>query len=410
MTDGDFSWQVPGLREELVTELIRSLPKQLRRNFVPAPNFAKAALERITPGAEPLLEALERELRRLTGVTVPHNSWDLDRIPDHLKITYRVVDENDKTLAEGKSLAPLRRRLQGRLRATLTAAAPDLERTGLKQWTMGQLPQIVDSKGVKAYPALTDEGDSVAVRLFATEAGQRHAMWQGTRRLIMLNVASPAKAVASRFSNEAKLALSHNPHGGIAPLLEDCVGCAVDKVMTDCGGPAWDEEGFTKLLDRARSELPGLVLDIVTKCQRILSTARDVERRLKGTSSLVLVPALTDIRTQLAGLVYPGFVTATGWRRLLDVLRYLRAIDRRLEKLPEDPHRDRERMLVVEQCQRSYQRLLDAVPPARRSEEAIRQIRWMIEELRVSFFAQQLGTPYSVSDKRIARAIQEAQG
>src|SRR5690606_27912559 len=168
-----FDWQIPGLREELVTELIRSLPKHLRRNFVPAPNYAKAVLERVRPGSEPILDALERELHRMTGVDIPRDAWALDQVPAHLRITYRVVDDRRRTLAEGKDLEELKRRLAPRLRATLSRAAEDLERSGLRTWSIGTLPKVFEQGRMRAYPALVDQGDSVAVRMFETEAEQR---------------------------------------------------------------------------------------------------------------------------------------------------------------------------------------------------------------------------------------------
>ncbi|WP_198679178.1 ATP-dependent RNA helicase HrpA [Thermomonospora amylolytica] len=406
-----FDWQIPGLRAELVTELIRSLPKQLRVNFVPAPDVARKVLQRVSPYDGPLLDALERELRAMTGVTVPRESWDLSRVPEHLKMTFRVVDGRDRTVAEGKDLEELKRRLKGRMRGTLQAAAQQdgIERSGLTTWSIGELPQLYERRqsgyAVKAFPALTDEGDSVAVRMYETPAEQQQAMWRGTRRLLLLGSPSPVKFLQAGLSNQAKLALSHNPHGSVAALFEDCVTAAADKLMADAGGPAWDEEGFTKLHDHVRAELADTAAAVVGQVERILRAAHEVDRRLRGTTSLVLVPSLTDLRTQLDELVAPGFVTATGFARLPDLLRYLRAMEARLDKLPENPNRDRLLMQQVHQMRREYDDLLRRLPPARRDDEAVRQIRWMIEELRVSLFAQRLGTRYPVSDKRIRKAI-----
>ncbi|NUS58842.1 MAG: DUF3418 domain-containing protein, partial [Streptomycetaceae bacterium] len=247
---------------------------------------------------------------------------------------------------------------------------------------------------------------SVAVRVFETEAEQAAAMWRGTRRLLMLGVNSPVKAISGRLPNRAKLALSHNPHKNIADLFDDCVACAVDKIMTDAGGPAWDAESFGKLLARVRADLPATTEDTVVKVERILTVHHALEVKLKGTTSLALVPALTDIRAQSAGLVHRGFVTEAGWRRLPDVLRYLRGIERRLAKLPNDPHGDRHRMLKLTDLQEAYAARLAAVPAGRTVPEELTQVRWMLEELRVSYFAQSLGTPYPVSDKRILKALE----
>lgn len=404
-----FEWQVPGLRVELVTELIRSLPKQLRVNFVPAPDYARKVLDRVAPRTEPLLDALERELTAMTSVPVAREAWDPSRLPAHLRITFRVVDEKRRTLGEGTDLDELKRRLAGTVRGTLSKAASTVERSGLTEWTIGELPRTYERKqsgyDVKAYPALTDEGESVAVRMYETEAEQRRAMWLGTRRLILLNAPSPVKLVQGRLTNQGKLALSHNPHGSVAALFEDCVTAAADRLIAEAGGPAWDEEGFRALYDRVRADLHDATAQVVGLVERILAEAHEVDRRVRGTASLTLVPALTDIRGRLAALIHPGFVTETGWARLPDLPRYLRALQVRLDKLPENPGRDRMLAHQVDVLAQEYEQALRRLHPSRRDEEPARQIRWMLEELRVSLFAQQLGTRFPVSDKRIRKAM-----
>ncbi|TDC44033.1 ATP-dependent RNA helicase HrpA [Actinomadura sp. KC345] len=404
-----FEWQVPGLRAELVTELIRSLPKQLRVNFVPAPDYARKILDRVAPRTEPLLDALERELTAMTGVPVAREAWDASRLPAHLRITFRVVDDKGRSLGEGTDLGELKRRLAGKVRGTLSKAASTIERTGLTEWTIGELPRTYERNqagyDVKAYPALTDEGVSVAVRMYETEAEQRRAMWLGTRRLILLNAPSPVKLVQGRLTNKGKLALSHNPHGSVAALFDDCVTAAADRLIAEAGGPAWDEDGFRALDDRVRAGLHDATEQVVGLVERILSESHEVDRRLRGTTSLALVPALTGIRANLTALVHPGFVTATGWARLPDLPRYLRALQIRLDKLPENPGRDRMLAHQADALAREYDEALRRLHPARREEEPARQVRWMLEELRVSLFAQQLGTRFPVSDKRIRKAM-----
>lgn len=404
----EFSWQVPGMRRELVTALIRSLPKPLRRHFVPVPDVVDGVLARLAPaGDESLLDALEAELRRLTGVTVPRDAWELDRLPDHLRITFRVVDEHGAELAAGKDLETLKQRLRPKTQATLSQAGESLTREGLRTWDFGTLPRTFDGEQagypVTAYPALVDEGDSVAIRMFETEAEQGAAMWRGTRRLLLLNVPSPVKLVQKGLSNEAKLVLTRNPHGSVAALLEDCIAAAADRLIAEAGGPAWDAEGFARLRERLHADLGSAVLGVAGQVRRVLAAAHQAETRLAGTSAPGLEPSLADAREHYGSLVYPGFVTATGWRRLPDLVRYLQALDRRLETLPRNPQRDADRMRQVRQVQQAYQELRDEVPDG----EGLARIRWMIEELRVSYFAQSLGTPYPVSDKRIFRAMDD---
>ncbi|MBK1786525.1 ATP-dependent RNA helicase HrpA [Prauserella cavernicola] len=407
-----FDWQVPGLREELVTALIKSLPKALRRNFVPAPDTAREVLSRVDPARGSLYDVLTDELEALRGVAVPPEAWQPESIPAHLRMTFRVVDERTRPLAEGKDLEQLRDRLGDRLRKTISAAADSVERAGLTTATFGELPQVFQARRrgheVKAYPALVDEGDSVAVRMLDTPGQQRTAMWEGTRRLLRLNVPSPMKYLNRNLGNTAKLVLTRNPHGSVAGLLEDCVDCAVDKLVAEGGGPSWDEAGFAALLERVRTSLNGTVLTVLREVENVLRAAHDVEARLADTRGDALTESLADIRAHLDSLVHNGFVTTTGYDRLPDLVRYVRAIERRLEKLPGDPARDVERLREVDWLWQEYRAVLDTLPPRTAPGPELAEIRWMIEELRVSFFAQTLRTAYPVSVKRVLRALDDA--
>ncbi|MDQ4084272.1 MAG: ATP-dependent RNA helicase HrpA, partial [Actinomycetota bacterium] len=402
-----FGWQVPGLREELATALIRSLPKQLRRNFIPAPDRAKAALARIEPSDRPLVEALGSELHRETGVPVPVQAWRPQEVPEHLRVTFSVEDDDGRVLGRDKDLEALRERLQPRTRSRLSQAARDLERTGLRDWPNGALPRefVDESADVVAFPALVDAGDSVEVRVLEDADAQRQAMWDGTRRLLMLQLPSPLGWVQGRLDNQAKLALSHNPHGGVSALLDDCLACGVDALVARAGGPVWDDVAFAALREKVRADLHDTVLEIVGLVQRVLSLSYGISRRLEGITSVVHRRAVDDIRAQLDGLVHPGFVTATGQERLPDLLRYLRAVEHRLDRLPAGVHRDLDLTERVQALEDVLDERLEALPTGARVPEALDDVRWMIEELRVSMFAQQLGTRYPVSEKRIRRAL-----
>jgi ATP-dependent RNA helicase HrpA len=412
---GGFDWQVPGLRQELVTELIRALPKAIRRNFVPAPNWARSALERIAPQDGPLLEMLGRELERAGPVDVPPDAFDLARVPEHLRMTFRVADKRSRgparVVGEGKDLDELKTRLAPRMRAAIAAAAPGLERDRLVAWDVGTLPRVVEEPRaggvVKGFPALVDEADGVALRLLENEAEQADAMWAGTRRLLLETVPSPVRFVLGRQTNQAKLTLSRYRHGTATELFEDCVAAAADDLIAAHGGPAWDQERFRRLHDAVRGELPDATLDVVTRVERVLAVVGEVEGRLAELTNPAFGPAVDDLRVQLDDLVYPGWVTATGRRRLPDVLRYLRAMVQRLARLPSDPARDAERMESVAHGTDAWHRVLDLPPSARPAAGALAEIRWMLEELRVSYFAQTLGTPYPVSEKRVLRAIDQ---
>ncbi len=400
----EFSWQIPGLRTELVTEMIRSLPKALRRDLVPAPDVAREVTARLGEPSGDLRDAVSREVRVLRGVTVPREAWDLSRLPAHLRITIRVTD-GDRVLAEGKDVAELQRELRPRLRAVLSKAAAGLTRSGLTSWDIGSLPEVFRSGTVLAYPALADAGPAVDVRLYETEAAARSAMWAGTRRLILLGAPSPVKAIADRLSTPAKLALSHNPHGSVAAMFADCVSCAADYLMAEAGGPVRDRDGFERLSAAVRAGLREVTAGVVGYVEAALRLAHAVEARLDETRADAVQPAVADMRAQLAGLINPGFVSATGYRRLPQLSRYLTGIERRLDRLPQSPSRDAANMAVAQRAAQAYRETLAELPPGRRRDPDVTEIRWLLEELRVSLFAQTLGTRVPVSENRILTAL-----
>jgi len=400
----EFSWQVPGLRTELVTEMIRSLPKALRRDLVPAPDVAREVVARLGMPSGDLRDAAARELRALRGVNVPRDAWDLSKLPPHLRITVRVTDAG-RVLAEGKDVAELQRELGPRLRAVLSRAAGGITRSGLTSWSFDALPRVFREGTVVAYPALADAGEAVDVRLFETEDAARAAMWAGTRRLILLAAPSPVKSIAGGLPTRAKLALSHNPHGGVAAMFADCVNCAADYLMAEAGGPAWDREGFERLSASVRSGLHEVTARVVTQVEAGLRLAHSVGARLDENHADLLRPAVADMRDQLAGLIYPGFVAATGYRRLAHLTRYLRGIERRLDKLPENPARDAASMAIAQRTERAWRQAVADLPAPRRDQPDVIEVRWMLEELRVSLFAQTLGTQAPVSENRILAAL-----
>ncbi|WP_250002630.1 ATP-dependent RNA helicase HrpA [Actinoplanes sp. M2I2] len=404
----DFGWSVPGFRKDVVIALIRALPKALRTNFVPVPDWAEAVLDRVPARRGPLPDAIGNELRRLTGTVVPRDAWRPDEVPGHLRVNFRVVDEQGEVLAEGRDLDVLRRSLAPKVRQTIARAAGDIERRGITTNDFGMLPrrvaQVRGGYEVNVFPSLVDEGDSVAVKVFETEAEQRVAMVAGTRKLLLLTLPPAARYLQGRLDNRAKLELTRgNPYRSIADLLDDCAGAAVDKLVADAGGPVWSSIEFASLRDTVRQDLVDAVANVVTQVRQVLSTAYDIEQRLKSLRDPTLLPALADIRQQLKGLVHAGFVTETGWRQLHHLPRYLRGIVHRLDRLGGNLARDRQLTAQIHEIESEYRELRTLGAP----EEGLREIRWMIEELRINFFAQSLGTAYPISDKRIYKAMDQ---
>lgn len=406
-----FDWQIPGLRHELVVSLIKSLPKGLRRNFVPAPNYADAFLSRVTAMELPLLDALEKELRRISGVEIKREDWQLEQIPEHLKVTFRAVDHRKRKLKEHYDLYELKESLKEKVQQTLSKVADDdIEQQGLHTWSFGELPTVYQQKRggfeVKAYPALVDTKDSVEIKLFETEQEQQQAMRAGQRRLILLNIPSPVKYLHSHLPNKSKLGLYFNPYGKVLDLIDDCIACGIDKLIEQKGGLVWQPEQFEALKEHVRAELGDTVVDIAKQVETILTTAFNINKKLKGKVDFTMAFALSDIKAQVESLIFKGFATECGWKRLPDILRYMKAIERRMEKLPIDPNKDRLHMLKIESAMKDYKELLNKIPKGMDIPDNVKDIRWMLEELRVSYFAQQLGTPYPVSDKRVKNAIE----
>ncbi|NIK59433.1 ATP-dependent RNA helicase HrpA [Kribbella shirazensis] len=416
VTADGFEWSVPGFREELVTTLIKSLPKAIRRNIVPAPDHARQILPELDPASGPLTDAMARALRELRSVEIEPGDWDWSRVPEHLRMTFRVEDDKRKTVAEGKDLAKLKEKLKPKTKAAISQVAAKavsgLERSGLTDWTFGDLPRSFSEHRngltVAGYPALVDEGKSVAIRLQETERDQAAAMWAGTRRLLLLTMPSVIDVVQRNLSNQQKMTLMAGPHRNVGELLDDAIGAAVDQLMAAAGGPAWNLTAFSILRDAVRSELADTVLTILQQVEQVLGHARTVDKQISRASSPALLAALSDVRGQLEGLVHPGFITETGAQRLPDLVRYLRGMEQRLEKLSANAARDRSGMAVVDMLTDEYRKKLRAVPTGKYPSPGLLEVRWMLEELRISLFAQTLGTPYPVSEKRIRKALAES--
>ncbi len=446
VTEEGFDWLVPGMHEELVTALVKALPKDVRRNFVPAPDHARAALrgmrEAGTVGVVPVREALAEELTRRGLVRVSPQDMDWDRVPDHLRMTFRVeraarpgdgakggsggaTSRGGKgrrgrgrveVLGEGKDLAALQERLAGQVRSTMAAAASGVERTGLTTWPadLDPLPdsfsRSVGSRTVQGFPALVDTGEAVDVRVLATRSEADRETLRGVRRLLLLGTTPPWKRLLSLLSNQQKLSLGHNPHGSVPALLEDALAAAVDSVVAQQpGATVRDPAQFEAALTGVRQQSVPRVLEIVESLVPILDTAREVSLRLQRLDAPAAADLATDLRRQLDALVRPGFVTEVGHARLPRMVVWLRAMAERLDKGIQDLPRDRRRMEEVHVVERDLADFLEALPPHRRQDPDVMDVVWSVQELRVSLFAQRLGTPAPVSAKRIYAAMDRAE-
>jgi ATP-dependent helicase HrpA len=411
--EGGFDWHIPAFRHELIIGLIKSLPKSLRRNFVPAPNYADAVLDAIEPLQGTIIEALTNRLLRMTGVRVEIEAWDLSVLAPHLRLQFEVRDEHDKLLARGLDLAKLKAQLQGKVTDTLSKVADKgIEKADLTQWDFGKLPtSYVKKQGqyeIKAYPALVDKKSSAAVELFDNEVKARAAHQQGLRRLVLLNVPSPIKYLQQHLPNKAKLGLYFNPFGKIADLIDDCIAAGADSLLVKYG-EIRTRHAFEAVKEHIRAELGDAVVEIAIQVEQVLSIAHALHKKMKGRIDLTMITAHGDIKSQLESLIFKGFVSQHGATKLGDLIRYLKAIQRRLEKLPVDPNRDRLCVLELEKVALAYKKLVNKTPQGMPIPKDVSVIFWMQQEFRVSLFAQTLGTPYPISAKRVLNAIKEVE-
>ena len=436
-----FDWQVPGLRTELIAAMIKALPKSIRRHVVPANDWAEKIAAELpdTPTDEPFAAVVSGAIQRLSHTPASAADIDLDRIPPHLRARFSVVDERGRELAAGKDLRGLQAQLADRARdavartfterptraagANRVAAARDAltgarlpsmsfaEAAGLTTWPLDEIPRHVDTRvggnAIRAYPALIDNGQSVDLRLLTTAADQAAAMPGGIRRLLALAVPSPSSYVQSHLTNAEKLALAASPYRSTTALFSDCLLACIDDVLVRVASDGllftWSE--FESTRDRVSAVVMDTMFETVGLVSRTLTAARGAERGIKAATSMQTISALADIREQLSGLVFDGFVSSTGLVRLRHLPRYLAGITARLAKLAENPGRDRVWMSEVEGVATRYAEAGGTIPISVHADAALVKARWMLEELRISLFAQELGTAETVSPQRIAKVL-----
>ena len=405
-----FEAQIPGLRKDFAVALIRSLPKTLRRNFVPAPDFAAAALSQIPDdGANGLTAALAAKLTAMTGIVLRVDDFDQDKIPDHLRLGFKVVDDAGKAVGQGKNLSELQESLRADGRKAVAKVSGTLESTGRTSFPAEGIPRTtttwVSGHEVQGFPALVDEGRTVGVTVFASAADQGRAMRAGTRRLLALGAKNPLAHVRNGLSRPQMLTLTVTPHGSVAALLEDATEAAVDALLDWAGGVAWTADKFAALMKKLTPQMDRAVLDIVVAAEAALKEAHDAERVIDGITGTALAAQVADLRAQLKRLVHPGFLTATGAAHLPDLIRYLQALTVRAGRLRENPDRDRQRMSEINALQAEIDDAVAALRPERAGDPDVSDVRRLLDEYRVASFAQPMRTAVPVSEKRLRNAI-----
>lgn len=409
-----FEWMVPAMRTELVTALIRSLPKDIRKQLVPVPEVVASVLARLKPRERPLLESLAAEIEAQRGVRIPPDAWDTSRLPNHLRMTFSVEDDQGKVVATAQDLTALREQARPTLRRALAAATKKLERTGQTSWTFGKIPKAVALPGtnqtVKAYMSLVDEGETVGLKALESPAAQALHMRAGTRRLLALTIADPTRHYrGSKLGNAAQLVLIEAPHGSPAAVLEDAANAAIASLLDRAGGPVYDGESFEQLRQLVASHAADEVKRIIADVVKILQAARDVRAQLDQLRGAAFDPVRRDVAQQLGRLVFPGFITPTGACRLPDVERYLRGAEWRLQRLSKNAAADRDKMLAIHELEHAYETVLRSQPPGARLDGELADVPWLLEELRITQFAQAIGPKGQVTARKIRRILDEGQ-
>jgi len=408
-------WLVPGLLEELLVALLRGLPKQLRRALVPIPETANRLAQRLAPSERPLIQAVGEVLKEMTDVSVPEDAWDESAVPKYLRMKFRLIDDEGRQLALEEDFSRLKRHYGGQGQQVFSAEIPsrELERSGIRHWDFDVLPESLDlDRGgirVRGYPALVDQGDSVAIRVLDSEAGAAAAMRQGLRRLLMLRLGADLRRLRRNLPELDRMRLQYAkapqaPGGNESKptdLADELVALILDLTFLENRSPIRDRQTFALRLEQERPRLGAVAQEVPSLTGRILGRYQALRKRLADTTQANWVASVMDLREHLDTLVFRGFLQQIPYRHLEDYPRYLEALEARAERLLHAAAKDRERIREMAAIHGKWRQRSAAAREAGRHDARLEEIRWMLEELRVSLFAQQLGTAYPISVKRI---------
>ncbi|MDG9881571.1 ATP-dependent RNA helicase HrpA [Pseudomonas sp. GD04058] len=403
-------WLVPGLLEAKCIALVRNLPKALRKNFVPVPDFVKAALSRMTFAEGSLSQALGRELLRMTGARVSDEAWAEaeQQVENHLKMNIEVVDGQGKFLGEGRDLAELTARFAAASQAALAVPQSEKTQKPVEAKGFGKVEQTAQQKiaglSMTVYPALVEEGGTVKEGRFSTQAEATFQHRRALQRLLLQQLAEPAKFLRGKLPGLTELGLLYRELGRVESLVEDILLASLDSCVLE-GESTLPRDGaaLASLAERKRGDWTGHAERLARLVLEILKLWHGLQKRFKGKIDLAQAVALNDIKQQLGNLVYPGFVRETPGLWLKELPRYLKAIELRLEKLGAQVQKDRVWSGELGNLWAQYKARADKHAQEGKRDEQLQVYRWWLEEYRVSLFAQQLGTKVPISDKRLGK-------
>ncbi len=407
-----FEWLVPGLLHEKICQLLKSLPKSLRRNFVPVPNFADACLQSLAPTNASLLEALQAQLLRMSGIRITSADWDLSKLTPHMLMNFKVVDENGKTVAMGRDLLQLQQNLKDKAQQSF-AAVPvwDGEREGIQKWDVAELPKQIDFKrnGVqmRGYPAMIDHKESVAIKLCDTPEQAESETRLALRRLIMFALPEKIKYLNKNMPGMKQMCLYYAPTGKCDQLQADLIETIIDQAFLSGAELPRTQQQFDACMDKGKRLMLDVANELCGMVGKTLAEHHQLNKKLKGSVSPACLHAVADIKAQLAALIYPGFIKQTPPEWLREYPRYFKAINLRLERLSGGIDRDRAAVLEIKPLWQAYVDRLEKHRQQGIVDPQLEKYRWMTEELRVSLFAQTLGTKMPVSAKRLKQQLQQ---
>jgi ATP-dependent helicase HrpA len=412
-----FEWLVPGMRLELITELIRSLPKALRKNVVPAADWAAKALAQLPE--EPngnLFVVLAKTLQQLSGTKMTAEDFDVSRLPNALRMTYRPLDAAGRPLGLGADLAALQVKFsesgRGAVAKVVEKVHSPIERDGLMTWDFDKLEASVESKHggnvVRGFPALVAQPNgSVDIRLFSTESEQLRHHGRGVVSLVKAAIASPAKYVEAHLSQNEKLAIAGLPYANFSAFIDDVIVAVTDSELkkVEADGLIFSRTEFEKVRDAVSACVVESAFEVATLVTKIAGAARDANKAISSVNGFDFLSVLSAEKQHVVELLEPKFISTAGLERLPRILVYLQAIKQRIEKLLENPTHDRAASLELDQAIGLYVFAGGKFPVSTDSSAKLVAARWLLEEFRVSLFAQALGTAETVSVQRIKKAL-----
>ena len=403
-----FEWLIPALLRDKVVQLIKTLPKALRKNFVPAPQFADACLTAITDKKEPLLATVSHQLKRITAVTIPEDAWQVETLDPHFFMNFNVYDENNNTVAKGRKLSELKMKLGQQVAKQFNKKIQwDIEKKSLTTWDFNELPEtvtkVVNGLTLQGYPALQDDDNSVSIVIVDNKDRADAIHHHGLARLFSLAQKQPLKYLQKNLPGIQKMCMNYNGIGGCDDLKQSIVHACIEKSFFENKSSIRNKADFEKRLEAGSSELVNNANDVCQHVSNALSIYREIKKQLKQCNKPNWLNSINDIQSQLEHLLYEDFIFYTPAEYLKHYPRYLKGIQHRLEKLAQASERDKTNTKLIEKFWDKVVEHNDEfydVP-------VFSLYRWMVEEFRISLFAQNLRTQIPTSEKRLEKQWQE---